>query len=103
MWYRCEELGQSNQVYQLQLLQNVTRMKNCDFCEDKSKSKNEIVYYKSCTSTKSSYFSVFLSRIMQNYGKGWTREQHIDSYEEISLLGKICCFYQKRKRTFEKF
>ena len=30
-----------------------------------------------------SYFSVFLSRIMQNPWKGWTRDQNIDSYEEI--------------------
>ena len=40
MWYRCEDLWQSNQVHQLQLLQKVTLMKNCDFCEDMSKSKN---------------------------------------------------------------
>ena len=39
MWYRCEAFGQSNQGHQLQLLQKVTRMKNCDFCEDMSKSK----------------------------------------------------------------
>ena len=35
-----EALGQSNQVYQLQFLRKVTLMKNCDFCEDMSKSKN---------------------------------------------------------------
>ena len=40
MWYRCEALGQSNQVHQLQLLQKVTVMKNCDFCEEMSKSNN---------------------------------------------------------------
>ena len=39
MWYRCKALGQSNKVHQLQLLQKVTLMKNCDFCEDMSKSK----------------------------------------------------------------
>ena len=37
MWYRREVMGQSNQVHQLQLLQNVTLMKNCDFREDMSK------------------------------------------------------------------
>ena len=40
MWYRCEAMGQSNQVDQMKLLQEVTLMKNCDFCEDMSKSKN---------------------------------------------------------------
>ena len=40
MWYNCEALGQSNQVHQLQLLQKVTLMKNCDFSEDMSKTKN---------------------------------------------------------------
>ena len=40
MWYRCEALGQSNQVHYLQLLQKVTLMKNCDFCEDMSKLKH---------------------------------------------------------------
>ena len=39
---------------------------------------------------------------MQNSGKGWTRDQNIDSYEEISFLGKICCFYQKTKMNFFK-
>ena len=39
MWYRCKALGQSNQVHQLLLLQKVTLMKNCDFCEDMSKQK----------------------------------------------------------------
>ena len=28
---------------------------------------------------------------------GWTGDQNIDSYEEILFLGKIYCFYQKRK------
>ena len=56
-----------------------------------SKSKNAnrlllIIY--TCTSTKMSYVSVFLSRIMQNSEKGWTRHQNIDSYDEISFLGK---------------
>ena len=41
--------------------------------------------------------------IMQNTRKGWTRDQNIDSYIEISFLGKIYCFYQKRKWSFEKF
>ena len=36
----CEALGQSNQVYQLKLLQKITLLKICEFCEDMSKSKN---------------------------------------------------------------
>ena len=48
----------------------------------------QIVYHKSHTSTKMSYFSVFFSRSMQNSWKGWTRDQNIDSYDEISFLGK---------------
>ena len=36
----CEAMGQSNQVDKLKLLQMITLMKNCDFCEDMSKSKN---------------------------------------------------------------
>ena len=40
MCYRCEALGQSNQAHQLQLLQKVTLMKNCDFCVE----KNERLY-----------------------------------------------------------
>ena len=54
--------------------------------------KIQIVYYKSYTLTKMSYFSVFLSRIMQNSGKGWTRDQNIDSYEEISFFVKYAVF-----------
>ena len=68
-------------------------------CQNK---KMQIVYHESHTSTKMSYFSVFLSRIMQNSWKGWTRDKTIDLYEEISFLGKICCFYQKQKSIFEK-
>ena len=45
---------------------------------------------------------MFLSRIMQNSWTGWTRDQNIDLYEEISFLSKICCFYQKRKLIVEK-
>ena len=36
-----------------------------------------------------SYFSVFLSGIIQNSSKGWTR----DSYEEILFWGKIKKLY----------
>ena len=39
MWYMFEAMGQSNQVA-IELLQNITLIKNCDFCEDMSKSKN---------------------------------------------------------------
>ena len=39
MWYRCEATGQSNQVYQLKLRQDITPMQNCEFCEEMSKSK----------------------------------------------------------------
>ena len=71
---------------------------NSEFCEDMSKSKNAnretlIIY----PLTKMSYFSEFLSWIMQNTRKGRTRGQNIDSYKEISFLSKIYCFYQKRK------
>ena len=45
--------------------------------------QNQIVYHKSYTLTKMSYFSVLLSRIMQNSWNCWTRDQNIDSYEEI--------------------
>ena len=34
--------GQSNQVHQLKLLLKITLMKNSQFCEDMSKSKNVI-------------------------------------------------------------
>ena len=53
--------------------------------------------------TKMSYFSEFLSEIMQSTRKRWTRDQNIDSYEEISFFVKIYCFYQKLKWSFEKF
>ena len=33
-------MGTSNQVHQLKLLQKITQMKNSEFCEDMSKSKN---------------------------------------------------------------
>ena len=42
---------------------------------------------------KMSYFSEFLSWIIQTFWKWWTtRDQTIDSYKEISFFGKICCF-----------
>ena len=37
MWYKCEFMGQLNQVYQLKLLQKITLMKNSEFYEDMSK------------------------------------------------------------------
>ena len=40
MWNRREAMGQSNQADQLKLIQKITLIKNCDFCEDMSKSKN---------------------------------------------------------------
>ena len=40
MWYKCEVMGQSNQVHRLKLLQKITPMKNSEFCEDMSKSNN---------------------------------------------------------------
>ena len=45
-----------------------------------------------------SYFSVFLSRNMQNSWKGWTRDQNIDSYEEISFLGKNAVFIKNKNK-----
>ena len=95
MWYKCEVMGQSNQVHQLKLLQKIiSYKKRSEFCEYMSKSKNA----KSCNVnhiplTKMSHFSEFLSWIMQNTRKGWTRDQNIDSYEEISFLGKIYSSY----------
>ena len=35
-----EVMGQSNQIYQLKLLQKITLMKNSELCENMSKSKN---------------------------------------------------------------
>ena len=49
-------MGQSNQVHQLQLLQKITLMKNCEFCEDMSNKKMQIVYHLSYTYTKMSFF-----------------------------------------------
>ena len=37
MWYKSEAFGHSNQVHQLKLLQKITLLKNCVFCEDMSK------------------------------------------------------------------
>ena len=39
---------------------------------------------------------------MQNTGKGLTRDQNIDSYEEISFLVKYTVG-KNRKWSFEKF
>ena len=44
---------------------------------------------------------MFLNRIMQNSGNGWTRDQNIDSYEEISFLGK-CAVLIKNENEFLK-
>ena len=68
MRYRCEALGQWDQVHQLQLLQKITLMKIREFFDDMSNQKMKIVYHLSytCTSTKMPYFFMFLSRIMQN-------------------------------------
>ena len=40
-WYRCEAMGQSNQVDQHKLLQKIALIKICEFCEDMSKSKKK--------------------------------------------------------------
>ena len=40
MWHKCEVMGQSNQVHQMKLIQKITLMKNSEFCENMSKSKN---------------------------------------------------------------
>ena len=60
MWYKCEVMGQSNQVHQLKLLQKIILIKNAWFCEYMSKSKNA----KSCNVnhiplTKMSHFQSF--------------------------------------------
>ena len=39
---------------------------------------------------------------MQNSWKGWTRDKNIDSYEEISFLGKKMMFLSKTKTNFLK-
>ena len=70
MWYKCEVMGQSNQVHQLKLLHKIILMKNSEFCEDMSKSKNVncvtlIIYLW----LKWLVFSQFLTWIMQNTRK----------------------------------
>ena len=40
---------------------------------------------------------------MQNTRKGCTRDQNIDSYDEMSFCGKIFCFNQNQKLTLAKF
>ena len=61
-------------------------MKNCDFCEDMSKSKNAnlIVYHLSYTSTKMSYFSVFWVELCKSLEKGG---------QEIKMSTHIKKFY----------
>ena len=86
-------MGKSNQVHQLKLRQKITLMKNSEFCEDMSKSKNAnritlIIYLW----LKRLIFLSFLLELCKNSGKWWTRDQNIDSYEEISFLSKISCF-----------
>ena len=43
MWYKCEVMGQSNQVHQLKLLLKITLMKNSDFVKTFQNKKNQIV------------------------------------------------------------
>ena len=66
MWYRCEAMGRLNQVDQLKLLQEINLMKTVNFVQTCQNQKNQIVYHKSYTLAKMSYFSVFLSRITLN-------------------------------------
>ena len=153
-------MGQSNQVHQLKLLLEITLMKNSQFCEDMSKSKDAIrvrliiyvwlkcliflsFWFELCKTlavmlksvrpkdltdkisfglTKNKYFCyIFYCSDWQNFQnqskwlacpkrfqhlcswKWWTRDQNIDSYVEISFLGKIRNFKRKRKWNFEKF
>ena len=71
--------------------EEITVMKNSEFCENMSKSKTAnrvtLIIYLCTKVTKMSHFSEFLSWIMQNIRNGWTRDQNIDSCEEISFLG----------------
>ena len=48
-----------------------------------------------------SYFSAFLSRIMQNSWKGWIRDQNIDSYEEIYFSVKNAVFIKKKNEVWK--
>ena len=57
-------------------------------CQNKKKCKSCNINHISFT--KMSYFSEFLSCILQR--KVWTGDQNIDSYEEIPLLGKTTAF-----------
>ena len=81
MWYKCEVMGQSNQVHQLKLLQKITLMKNWILWRHV-----KIKQCKSCNInhvplTKMSYLSEVLSWIMKkkNTRKGLTGDQNIDS------------------------
>ena len=48
-----------------------------------------------------SYFSGFLSRIMQNTRKGWTRDQNIDSYEEILFWVKYTVYIKNENEVLK--
>ena len=45
MWYRCEAMGQSNQVDQLKLFQKITLMKNIfvETCQN-NKNANRVLF-----------------------------------------------------------
>ena len=49
-----------------------------------------------------SYFSVFSSRIMQSSWKGWTRDQNINSYEEIPFWVKYAVFIKNENEFLKK-
>ena len=49
-----------------------------------------------------SYFSVFLSRIMQNSWKGWTRDNNIDSYEKNHFWVKYAVFIKDKNEYLKK-
>ena len=73
MWYRCEAIGQSNQVHQLQLLQGNANEKLWILWRHVKIKTIQIVHHKSYTMTKMSYFSVFLVELrktLENNGQG---------------------------------
>ena len=96
MWYRCEALGQSNIVHQLQLFQKIMLMKNWILCRHVKIKKRKLCIINHIPWLKCLYFLCF-----------WVREIIKRSKYRLVwrnlILGKICCFYQKRKWIFEKF
>ena len=104
MWYRCEAMGQSNQVDQLKLLQKITLMKNWFLWRHvkKRKNANRVLFINHIPWLKCLIFLCFWVELCKTLEKDGQEIKISTRMKKFHFWVKYAVFIKNKNEFFEK-